>query len=135
MAFEAKRIYPIDTKPSIGVGIGFPFSSPGVFTKTLTTQNAIKTNLINYLLTESGERPLNPEFGGGLRKFLFEQINSSTVQFLKEDIQSKILNNFPEVVIQDLNVIEYPDNNQFKVTITYFIANTGITDTLNISFS
>ena len=48
--------------------------------------------LINYLLTNPGERPLNPEFGAGLRNFIFNAINSDNFKFLKEDIQTKIAN-------------------------------------------
>ena len=76
MAFGAKRIFPIDTKPGTGVGVAIPFNAPGVFRTTYTTQNAIKTNLIDFFLTEPGERYLNPTFGGGLRSFIFEQISN-----------------------------------------------------------
>jgi hypothetical protein len=48
MAFGAKRIFPLDTKPSVGVGIALPFNAPGVFRITFTTQESIKFNLINF---------------------------------------------------------------------------------------
>ena len=53
MAFGAKKIFPLDTKPSVGVGIGLPFNAPGVFRTTYTTQESIKYNLINFFLTKS----------------------------------------------------------------------------------
>jgi hypothetical protein len=31
MAFGAKKIFPIDTRPGTGVGIGLPFNAPGCF--------------------------------------------------------------------------------------------------------
>jgi len=48
MAFGAKKIYPIDTKPGTGVGVAIPFNAPGVFRITYTTKESIKTNLINF---------------------------------------------------------------------------------------
>ena len=83
MAFGAQKIFPIDTKPGTAVGVSLNFNNPGVFQSTYLTKDAIKNNLINYFLTNQTERYLNPNFGGNLRKYLFEQINSNTTDFLK----------------------------------------------------
>ena len=50
MAFNVQQINPLDQQPSVGVGVGLPFSSNGVFNTTFTTQDALKSNLINYLI-------------------------------------------------------------------------------------
>jgi hypothetical protein len=135
MAFGAKKIFPIDTRPGTGVGVGLPFNAPGVFTSTYTTQNAIKTNLINFFLTEPGEVYLNPTFGGGLRSFIFEQINNDNIEYLKEDIQSKINQYFPSVVVLDLEVFQHPDYNTLNVVIKYNIVDTAISDEIQIAFN
>ncbi len=80
MAFDAQQIYPIDFNKSAAVGIDIPFNAPGVFRSNYTTANAIKNNLINYFLTNPGERPLNPTFGGGLRDFIFQQITNVIIK-------------------------------------------------------
>ena len=67
MAFGAVQKFPNDTKPRVGIGVNLPFNSGGVFTPNYTTKQAIKNNLVNFFLTDQGERPGNPEFGGGLR--------------------------------------------------------------------
>ena len=51
MAFDAKKINPIDLKPRVAVGVDIPFSGKAVFNQTFQTVDAIKANLINYLLT------------------------------------------------------------------------------------
>ena len=135
MAFGAKRIFPIDTKPGTGVGVAIPFNAPGVFRTTYTTQNAIKTNLIDFFLTEPGERYLNPTVGGGLRSFIFEQISNNTVEGLKENIQSKLDVNFPNVIVNKLDVLQDPDYNTLIVSINYSIQDMGITDDLEIAFN
>ena len=135
MAFGAKRVFPIDTRPSVGVGVAIPFNAPAVFRTTYTTQNAIKNNLINFFLTEPGEKYLDPTFGGGLRSFIFEQITNNTTELLKEDIQAKIDTYFPNVIVSSLDVFQNTDTNSLVVSINYTIADTAISDEIEIAFN
>jgi phage baseplate assembly protein W len=135
MAFGAKRIYPIDTKPGTGVGVAIPFNAPGVFKTTYTTREATKSNLINFFLTNKGEIYLNPTFGGGLRAFLFQQITEGNTEDLKQDIQQQLGLYFPQVVVESLNIDSYPDINQINIVLKYNIADTGLNDTIEIAFT
>jgi phage baseplate assembly protein W len=135
MAFGAIQISPNDTLPRVGIGVDIPFVAGGVFTPNYLSRQAVKNNLINYFLTNPGERPGNPEFGGGLRRFIFEQISTGTLEFLKEDIQAKIATQFPNIVLVNLNVLSNPDYNSVTVEIYYSIANTGINDNLTLNFN
>ena len=134
MAFDAQQIYPIDFNKSAAVGVDIPFNAPGVFRPNYTTAAAIKNNLINFFLTNPGERPLNPSFGGGLRAFIFEQITTDNLDFLKEKIQSDLLLFFPNININSLNIIDQKDLNIITVELTYNVINTNISDTLEIDF-
>lgn len=137
MAFGARRIFPIDTQPSTAVGVGLPFNGQAVFNSTYTTAEAIKYNIINYFLTNPEERYLNPNFGAGLRNFIFEQITTGNLDFLKEDIQQKLSIYFPSVQVQQVEAFLEPYNtdiNQVLVRIAYSIAGTGISDNLQITF-
>lgn len=135
MAFGAKKIFPLDQRPSVGVGVGLPFNQKGVFQTTYTTQESIKYNLINFLLTNKTERYLTPNFGGNLRNFIFEQINQKNTDSLETDIQSLINQNFPNVIINNLNIDSLPDINQIVVNLTYSIKDTGISDNLELAFT
>jgi phage baseplate assembly protein W len=135
MAFGAKRIFPLDTKPSVGVGIALPFNAPGVFRITYTTQESIKYNLINFFLTNQNERYLNPIFGGNLRAFIFQQIAEDNLESLKEDIQSQLNLYFPNVIVESLDINSIPENNQIDVILKYRIQDTGITDTVQLAFT
>ena len=134
MAFGAKRIFPLDTKPSVGVGVALPFNAPAVFRTTYTTQESIKYNLINFFLTNKNERYLNPMFGGDLRAFIFQQISTNSLDSLKEDIQYQLNLYFPNIVIGNLTIDSLPEINQVNVTLTYSIQDTGLTDTLQLAF-
>ena len=135
MAFGAKKIFPVDFKPGTAVGVGLPFNAPAVFNSTYTTKDAIKYNLLNYFLTNKTERYLNPNFGGNLRAFIFQQITNGNIEGLKSDIQSQLKTYFPNVNVDSLNIDFITDENQISVALTYNIINTGISDNINITFS
>ena len=134
MPFSPQQIAPIDFDASVAVGVNLPFSGPAVFISNYQTKDAIKNNLINFFLTNPGERVLNPTFGGGLRAFLFEQITLDNLDFLREDINEKLTLYFPNIIIEDLIVTGNPDQNTINVTLKYSVINTSIYDTLEIEF-
>ena len=94
MAFGAKKIFPIDQRPGTAVGVSIPFNAPNVFSSTYTTKDAIRNNLLNFFLTNQGERYLNPNFGSNLRALLFEQITTGRIEFLQQNIQTLIAKYF-----------------------------------------
>ena len=135
MAFGAKRIFPIDTKPGTGVGVAIPFNAPADFKTTYTTKDAVRNNLINYFLTNKTERYLNPNFGANLRAFIFEQITNGNLDFLKQDIQAQLTAFFPNVLVQNLEVTGNPDTYEANVILTYNVVDTGINDEISITFT
>ena len=134
MAFDAQQISPIDFNKSAAVGVDLPFNAPSCFRPNYTTAAAIKNNLINYFLTNPGERPLNPTFGGGLRAFIFEQITDDNLDFLQEQIQEDLNLFFPSINVGNLEILKQEDNNTITVELTYNVINTNISDTLEIDF-
>jgi hypothetical protein len=134
MPFSPQQIAPIDFQPSVAVGVNLPFSGPAVFISNYQTKDAVKNNLINFFLTNSGERFMNPLFGGGLKSFIFEQINADNLNFLREDINDKISLYFPNIIVNDLVVTGQPDTNQITISLTYTVLNTGISDNITFEF-
>jgi len=134
MAFNAQFINPLDLNPNLAVGINLPFSGPSVFTSNYLTSQAIKNNLINYFLTNPGEIPLNPTFGGGLRAFIFNQISENSLDGLKENVNLKLETYFPNVIINSLDVLKKDDENAVVVQLKYSIANSNINDNLTFQF-
>jgi phage baseplate assembly protein W len=132
MPFNPQQVNPLDLNPNVAVGVNLPFNGPSVFTPNYLTSQAVKNNLINYFLTNPGEYPLNPTFGGGLRAFIFEQISNDTLDNLKNLVSQKISNIFPSIIIDSLEVLAQDDYNTIIVNLKYSIANTNITNTLNL---
>jgi len=135
MAFGAKQIFPNDLRPRVAIGVDLPFNSPSVFTPNYQTKDAIKNNLVNFFLTNPGERPANPNFGAGLRNYIFTQINSDNLDFIKEDIQQKLNLNFPNITVNSVEVTAQEDYNIVNIVIKYSVLNTGINDELQLTFS
>jgi|TARA_B100001778_G_scaffold334453_1_gene345864 phage baseplate assembly protein W len=135
MAFGAIQISPTTFNPSTAIGVNLPLALPRVFDPNYETRLAIRNNITNYFLTNPGERPGNPTFGGGIRKFIFEQISSNTFDNLREDIQAKFSFQFPNVIVQSIEIEEQPDYNILTVKIAYEISNTNISDNLEFTFN
>jgi len=135
MAFRQQQIFPIDLNNSAAVGISLPFNGPAVFKSNYSTQDQIKNNLINFFLTNKGERVMQPNFGANLREFVFEQIESPSLDLLKKRIQDSIKEQFPLVQILEVVVSGNEDYNVINCNITYTIVNFGIEDQININFA
>jgi len=84
---------------------------------------SIKRGIKNILLTEEGERLMQPEVGSGIRNMLFEQMTDLSVQRIETEILSAI--EAWESRAQVLSIIVTPeeDNNRYRVAITFRIIN------------
>jgi phage baseplate assembly protein W len=134
MAFNPQQINPIDLNPNIAIGVNLPFNNPGVFTSNYITSQAIKNNIINYFLTNPGERPMNPTFGSGLKNFIFEQIAEDTLDFLKQDINQKLESQFPNIIVNSLNILRNDDQNTIIIQLKYSVTNSNINDNITFQF-
>ena len=120
MALKIPSQFPLDNIVRKAVGVGIPFSgvSDAVFNLNYTTKDQIKANLINYFLTNKGERILEPNYGADLRKFIFEQISNNTIEDLNEIFKSKIEQQFPRVRVFDVVINADPDVNTINISFT-----------------
>jgi phage baseplate assembly protein W len=132
MAQIIQNKYPIDTEARRAVGFGFPLNGDAVFVPTYQTRDQIKANLVNYLLTNRGERVFNPNFGADLRNLLFENVSDTTTEDLRERIQNDINSFFPEVQVKQVVFDNIPDSNTINFTLTYQIVLFGIEESVNI---
>ena len=130
MAYGLKKISPLDLRPSTGIGVKIPFSADIAFTSVYSTKEQTRYNLINFLLTDKRERPFNPGFGAGLRSRLFEQITQSNLDDVKESIKSQIENNFPNVLISNLNVYGDPQIGSITIYFSYTLKTSRESDSV-----
>lgn len=113
----------------IGIDLPLRRGNQGFFQQTFTTENAIKTNLRNFLLTNFGERPLNPTYGANLRQFVFDQDVEIKRVEIEETIRESVSNNFESVSIERVDFDESRDDNIINLSISFSI--TSIPDSLD----
>ena len=135
MAILIGRKYPIDTQPAKAVGVALPFNGAGVFNSNYTTRQQINSNLINFFLTNRGERVLDPTYGANLRATIFEQITEGNLDALRAKIETDLATNFPDVRLANLEILGSEDLNSIQVNITYTVVLSGETDTVSLNFN
>lgn len=134
MAYSVRKINPLDLQPRKAVGVALPFSGKAVFNQTYQTKDAIKNNLINYLLTGEGERYMNPVFGTPLRNLLFENQTQDNISSIRDTIYRAISEYFPRVNISQLDLIGAPDTNTVTLSMRFSVRETNIEEEININF-
>jgi phage baseplate assembly protein W len=126
------RIDPRDLDKNISIGISLPFNASGIFPKTFSTKDQIKSNLINLLLTYKGERIENPEFGADLPRLLFEPISDNTFYKIENQILTNVGIYIPEITILNIEINPDTDNNTILIKIEYKLNISGQQDNIII---
>jgi phage baseplate assembly protein W len=137
MAFGAIRKFPIEVtsslRPQRAIGVSIPFNAPGVFYSTYTTKDQLKSNILNYFLTNRGERVFNPTFGSNVRNYIFEQLTIQNYDGLEFMIQEDMKKYFPNVNVNSLEIFGFEDSNTLQVKISYSIKDFGINDQITLT--
>lgn len=108
----------------------YPLSSSGEkgpYDAITSVHESLKQDFYFLLFTEPGEWPMNPQLGVGLKKFLFENYNSSKVADIGPRIQDQLNRFLPRVRLLNLNLMatnEERDMGIIRLRINYSIMNT-----------
>jgi phage baseplate assembly protein W len=130
---QTYRINPIDIGQPMGIGVNVLFNNgTDIFNTTTTTRDQIKSNLINFLLTNKGERLNDPEFGGDIKRAIFEQADFESFDIITGKLENEIVNNIPGIVLQAVTAEPNPDFNIVTITITYQINQENDSLVLNV---
>ena len=127
------HINPLDLDNNRAIGVVFPFDAEAVFHSSYTTKEQIKSNLINVLLTEPGERVMEPEFGVGLKLLLFEQ--NVDQELVKSRINDQINIYIPEIELAEVNLNFQPDEHTLFIAITYWFVLDDTLDSIQLNFN
>jgi phage baseplate assembly protein W len=96
---------------SVGVTIPLRKGNNGYFEVSYTTKEQIKSNIKALLLTQKGERLMQPNFGSDLKRCLFEPIGKNLDSFIEDSIMQAIDTWMPYVTIES---IVYDTDNTLK---------------------
>jgi hypothetical protein len=160
MAYRVSKYQEIFTTSSVAyttvIGVQIPFQgtpssgslygSDAVFNANFTTRDQIKSNIINFLLTDQGERYFNVQFGSNLRRYIFSNITNESYTFNNDlgsftnlsitDLQANIKNDlssvFPMIKVNSINITPSYDTNQVSININYSFLNDQNNNEINI---
>ena len=126
-----------------GISVKLPLSIDtrhGPYSLHTRLKSMIKQNLKMLLLTIPGERVMDPEFGVGIQKFLFEHDTLDLRAHLSERISKQVMRYMPflrvrESILPSLTDLKTADQQRIGVIIRYSIQDLSEEDVLNISLS
>jgi phage baseplate assembly protein W len=126
------NLNPQDVGQPRGIGINVLFNNgDNVFNQTFTTKDQVKSNLINYILTNKGERMFDPNFGGDLRSSLFDP--DSTLDTITVRLENEIYSYVPNIIIRNISLKKFSDENIVNLVIDYSINNQNDNLVINVS--
>ena len=108
--------------------LAFPFriGPGGRMARTQSIEEHVSQELIQLILTNPGERAYLPDFGGGARRLIFEEISDVTAGLTKARITQAITRWLGQrITLQDLEVKVKDET--IEVEIKYRIAGTDDT--------
>jgi len=108
------------------------------FSNNQTISEVALQNLKMLVLTSPGERIMDPNFGVGMRNYVFEQNNLSTYASIREKIRKQVQEYLPYIDIVDVLFETEQNNNeiisnQVLIKIRFIITPTGSEEVLEIS--
>ena len=121
-----------------GLSIKLPLNQDFELNKTI--RSMVRQNLKMVLLTSPGERVAIPDFGVGLRRFLFEPLTQNTLQTIRERIKAQASKYLPGVRIDNVYIktsldnpelIRYGDN-YINISINYTVVPIGKNENFNL---
>ena len=88
------------TKAFLGMGWAFPVKPVGGQLQFAAYEDDVEQAIQIILLTERGERPMLPEFGGGLRRFLFEPNSPATHRSMERVVMAALVDWEPRINVE-----------------------------------
>ncbi len=101
-----------DNNPKAHLGVGWAFPVKPVNGQLIfaSYESDVERAIPLILLTEPAERPMLPEFGAGLRRFVFEPSSSATYRAIEQAVQQSLTDWEPRINVEAVTVT--PDDSE-----------------------
>jgi phage baseplate assembly protein W len=106
-----------------GIGPELPLNRDhrfGLYSLVMSYKEEVKQNFKNLLLTSPGERVMNPDFGVGLRRFLFDPREHS-IPAIRQRINSQVRKYMPFIRINKISFGPQSTSSEESHTLSIFI--------------
>ena len=119
---------------SLSIKIPLTYDPSDGFTTIKNFNELAKQHLKMLILTNPGERIMEPTYGVGAKRFLFDNQGMETMIILRETIIEQAKRYIPAVRILDIIFDDSQiDRNSFKLSIQYSIPQLGFSDFISIT--
>jgi phage baseplate assembly protein W len=123
------------TKNSINIKIPLVYSSEGPYETNKNIIDAINQNIFILFMTNPGERIMNYDYGIGINRFLFENINYEVIEGIREQIYSQFDKYIIGVNIEQLEVRESEKfSHAIEIKLRWNISSYGISEVFEYIF-
>ena len=94
--------------------------------KTVSEEEVIAEAVRVLLLTAKGERVMRPDFGCGLQRYVFSQMDYGTLRSMEREITDAIIAWEPRVVEPEAQVeIDHLSEGYVTITVSYIVRTTN----------
>jgi phage baseplate assembly protein W len=119
---------------SLAIALPLTKDSGDGYTSIKDIKSMIKQNFKMLILTVPGERVMVPEYGVGMKTYLFNQFNDNTYAEIDSKIREQVKTYMPFIKIQEIITnSQSQDMNLLGLSIRYSIPRFGVTDLLEIT--
>lgn len=113
------------SKAFLGVGLAFPLAAANGEISTAAYEEDVRQAILIILQTNRNERVMRPEFGAGLRDFLFEPVNSTTMALVQTRVQEALIDWEPRIDLKSVVVSTSGELNKLTIDIAYVVRATN----------
>ena len=118
---------------SYGPSIPMARDSADGFKNIKQIRDLVRQNLTNLILTMPGERVFQPNYGVGVRQYLFENFSSATYATIEQRIREQTSRYMPGVSINGVIFTESEKENHILIMkISYSVPSIGLISSLAI---
>ena len=86
-------------------------------------EDSVKEAIKNLLLTDRGERLMQPNLGGHLKAMLFENITPGVLKTIEDQVRTTLDIYEPRAELLDVSVSSLVDDNTVRVRVDFMIRN------------
>ena len=97
-------------------------------------ESAIKQAIVNLLLTNKGERLMNPKYGSDIRSYLFEPLDFGTAGAIRDNIIRTLKKYEPRTFIDECVVEPNMESNGFDVRLDFRVLSRADVPQISIEF-
>lgn len=127
---------PPTPKAFLGVGWWFPpCTAADGSTLVVKYEKDVEQAIRIIIGTDWGERVMRPDFGAGLRSFVFGPLNQTTVQQVQTRVQESLVKWEPRIDVESvIATVDATERNKLLVAITYSVRATNSRNNLVYDF-